>query len=156
MENNQVRIRSAVEGDLQDILAIECASYDYPWSSEQFLQELQNPVSVLDLCCVAGVAAGFLCRWLIAGEMQILNLAIAPQMRRKGIAGQLLQNAFQSAGPQLASVWLEVRAGNIAAISLYQRYGFEPAGMRKTYYRDGEDALLMVRQFQNTVDGRGE
>ena len=134
--------------DLDKVVAVERLCYPHPWRAEQFLQELNNPVSQIDLLSAEGQLCGYICYWLIAGEMQILNIATAPDWRRQGVADRLLTRVFEtcrSAG--LASAWLEVREGNLAAISLYRRHGFEVAGGRTGYYRDGENALLMVRNF---------
>ncbi len=134
--------------DLPEVLAIEQAAYPYPWTEEQFRQELANPVSRIDLARSEGELCGYICYWLIAGEMQILNVATAPQWRRQGIGGRLLTKALQNCQRQgLSTAWLEVRKTNSAAIALYQQHGFRVESCRKGYYRDGEDALLMVRGF---------
>ena len=134
--------------DLDEVVAIEIGSYPHPWRADQFLQELNNPVSQLDLLRVDGRLCGYLCYWLVAGEMQILNVTTAPAWRRQGVADRLLTHAFvrcRDAG--LTSAWLEVRESNLAAINLYRRHGFVVTGSRRGYYRDGENALLMVREF---------
>ncbi|MCD6582510.1 MAG: ribosomal protein S18-alanine N-acetyltransferase [Desulfuromusa sp.] len=134
--------------DLDAVLAIERQCYPHPWSSQQFLQELANPVASILVCEIEDKIGGYICYWLIAGEMQILNLATSLQVRRKGIAAQLLEQAFERCSlSELSSVWLEVRSGNQAAIALYQRYGFKLSGTRRAYYRDGEDAFVMVKNF---------
>jgi len=112
------------------------------------VQELENSVASVLVYEVDGEIAGYICYWLIIGEMQILNLATSPKFRRSGIAAQLLEEVFKRySSLELSSVWLEVRSGNLAAISLYQRYGFKLSGTRHAYYRDGEDALVMVKMF---------
>lgn len=144
--NDVIRLISA--SDLDAVLSIERDCYSHPWSLRQFSQELENPVASVLVCEIEGQVVGYICYWLIAGEMQILNLATSPQVRRAGIAAQLLAEAFKRcAESELFSAWLEVRAGNLAAITLYQRYGFKLNGSRKAYYPDGEDALLMVKIF---------
>ncbi len=143
-----ITFRLMSEDDLEDVLAIEKMCYPLPWSARQFLDELQNNAAAILLCEVGGRIAGYICYWLIAGEMQILNVATAPGMRRKGIGQLLLQKAFSNCRQTgLSSAWLEVRAGNRGAIQLYQRNGFEQNGLRRGYYRDGEDAVLMVKKF---------
>ena len=140
-------IRSIVDADLGAVVAVEQECYPRPWTLSQFQQELDNPVATILVAEVVGEVVGYICYWLIAGEMQVLNIATAPQARRNGIAAQLLDcalNKSRSLG-ELSAVWLEVRAGNRGAIALYQRYGFVFNGTRKKYYRDGEDALLMVK-----------
>ncbi|MCK4502541.1 MAG: ribosomal protein S18-alanine N-acetyltransferase [Desulfuromonadales bacterium] len=140
-------IRSITGNDLDAVVAIELECYPHPWSLAQFLQELENPVATILVCEDETGIVGFICYWLIVDEMQILNLATAPSARRNGVAAQLLEHTFNNFLPQeLASVWLEVRSGNRAAITLYQRFGFVPQGTRRAYYRDGEDALLMVKK----------
>ncbi len=146
MENHH--IRKTTEADLDAVLVIEQSCYPHPWSFTQFFQELENPVASIDLYEIEGRIVGYICYWLVAGEMQILNLATSTEMRRKGIAGQLLDHAFESCSlSDLSSAWLEVRFGNQAAIALYHRYGFKVDGIRRAYYRDGESAFLMVREF---------
>jgi len=148
IENFSIRLISA--SDLDAVLQIEQNCYSHPWSFQQFFQELDNPVASLLICEIENKVVGYICYWLIAGEMQILNLATAPQLRRKGVAAQLLEEAFQRCSlAKLSSAWLEVRAANQAAITLYQRHGFKQDGMRKAYYRDGEDALIMVNNFND-------
>ncbi len=131
--------------DLPDVVRIEKACYPHPWTLAQFQQELENPCAHLELCRWQDELAGYLCYWLIAGEMQILNVATSPAWRRQGIAARLLEHCLQYCQRQgLVRAWLEVRASNQAAISVYQRRGFIISGSRPEYYRDGEDALLMV------------
>ena len=141
-------VRLISEIDLDAVLVIERDCYSHPWSSRQFLQELANPVASILVCEIEAKIVGYICYWLISGEMQILNLATSPQVRRKGIAAQLLEQAFNRCSlSELSSIWLEVRSGNGAAIALYQRYGFKLSGTRQAYYRDGEDACVMVKTF---------
>ena len=147
MAIKKVVIRPIVATDLDAIVAVEQKCYPQPWSRPQFQQELENPVATILVAEVAGDVVGYICYWLIVGEMQVLNIATAPSVQRNGIAAKLLDCAFNSYSTgALSAVWLEVRAGNHGAIALYKRYGFVFAGTRKNYYRDGEDALLMVKK----------
>ncbi|MDX2493349.1 MAG: ribosomal protein S18-alanine N-acetyltransferase [Desulfuromusa sp.] len=144
-------IRSISESDLDAVVQIEQDCYPHPWSLQQFFQELENPVASILICEIEDKIVGYICYWLIVGEMQILNVATAPQVRRKGVAAQLLEQAFKRCvSANLLSAWLEVRAANQAAITLYQRHGFKQSGIRKSYYRDGEDAIIMVKEFNNS------
>jgi ribosomal-protein-alanine N-acetyltransferase len=82
---------------------------------------------------------------LIAGELQIQNLATLPRLRRRGIAVHLLEHVIRrSRAAGLMSIWLEVRLSNAPAIALYERFGFSACGRRSAYYPDGEDALIMT------------
>lgn len=139
--------------DLSAVHLLECASQHDPWSKQHFADEFANPVAKIDLYWCQDVLAGFLCSWLVAGELQIQNLATLPDMRRRGVAARMLEYVFERSrrsGLDLAS--LEVRASNKAAIDLYQKFGFVAAGRRSAYYPDGEDALLMTYNSNAVAD----
>ena len=130
--------------DLAAVHQLESLSQPDPWSLQHFVDELDSRVATLDLYWCEEQLAGFLCSWLIAGELQIQNLATLPQMRRRGIAARLLTHAIARSQEQgLTSVCLEVRLSNRPAIALYEAFGFAANGTRTSYYPDGEDALLM-------------
>ncbi|KIY93842.1 ribosomal-protein-alanineN-acetyltransferase [Monoraphidium neglectum] len=93
-----------------------------------------------------GVVAGFVVGWLVAGELQVLELAVHPDHRRKGLGAALLARLMADCGCDAsAPATLEVRAGNAAALALYTRLGFVEAGRRRRYYADESDAVLMTR-----------
>lgn len=142
-------IRPMTAADLAEVHAVERAAQSSPWTAGQFADELGNPAAAVDLYCCAGQVAGFLCSWLIAGELQIQNVATHPQYRRRGIAARLLAAVLaRSLRAGLESAWLEVRAGNAAAIGLYERFGFQAVARRPRYYSDGEDAVIMCYRPQ--------
>lgn len=133
--------------DLAIVHQLECVSQHDAWSLQHFADELDNPVATVDLYWCKDELAGFLCSWLVAGELQIQNLATLPAMRRRGIAASLLEHAIaRSQRTGLTSIWLEVRVSNSPAIALYKRFGFVASGSRSAYYPDGEDALMMTFQ----------
>ena len=133
--------------DLNRVLAIESASQSHPWTERQFVQELENSASSVDLYCCQDEPVGYICSWLIAGELQIQNVAVARKFRRHGIAARLLQRIIsRSVTHGLESAWLEVRVGNQAALALYQQFGFSIVDRRSGYYHDGEDAYVMSFQ----------
>jgi ribosomal-protein-alanine N-acetyltransferase len=139
------RIVPMQAADLSSVHELESASQQEPWSLQYFVDELNNPVASVDLYWCGSELAGFLCTWLIAGELQIQNLATLPAMRRKGVAARLLAYVLdRSCKVGLNSIWLEVRTSNSSAIALYERFGFVVSGTRSGYYPDGEDALLMT------------
>lgn len=138
-------IRPMVSDDLTSVCQLENVSQRHPWSQQHFIDELHNPVATVDLYFCKDQLAGFLCSWLIAGELQVQNLATLPAMRRRGIGARLLENLIKRSQKEgLHSICLEVRASNLAAIALYQRFGFVTVGTRSAYYADGEDALIMT------------
>lgn len=137
-------LRALRSEDLDTVLNIEEQCYTYPWSRRQFVDQMDNPLSAIDLVWVGEEVAGYVVSWLIAGELEILNVAVAPTWRRKGIAAWMLEKLLNRArGQGMTKAFLEVRSGNSAAIPLYQQLGFRVSGRRRGYYADGEDALLM-------------
>jgi ribosomal-protein-alanine N-acetyltransferase len=126
---------------------IECASFDDPWTRSALLQELVPSSLRLPLVLeLAGEVVGYLMAWRGADELHILNLAVAPERRRQGLAARLLDAALMLARRGgLSAVTLEVRPGNEAARQLYRSFGFTEAGRRPGYYADtGEDALILT------------
>lgn len=93
------------------------------------------------------VAAGFVVGWLIAGELQVLELAVHPDHRRRGLGDALVRKLLGDCGCECdVAATLEVRADNAAAAALYRSLGFAGVGRRRGYYPDGCDALLMTRE----------
>ena len=139
------RIVPMQQADLALVHQLECASQQDPWSLQHFVDELDSRFATVDLYWHQNQLAGFLCTWLIAGELQIQNLATLPALRRRGIAVRLLEHVIaRSMQEGLSSIWLEVRVSNKPAIALYERFGFFANGTRSGYYPDGEDALIMT------------
>jgi ribosomal-protein-alanine N-acetyltransferase len=146
--------RVVSERDLDEVLQIESVAFTNPWTREMYLREMDNPqVSFIFLLRIvedAGPArpvAGFCSFWLIFDELHINNLAVRPEVRRRGIGSALLEHAMQTAARHGAHrATLEVRRSNTAARRLYGRLGFETGGVRKNYYMNPtEDALILWR-----------
>jgi ribosomal-protein-alanine N-acetyltransferase len=145
-----VRIRDATYNDLPRVLDIERLSFTEPWSLASFRRELSLSFSRLMLAVAddpaAGPAgiAGYLCRWLVAGEYHILNVAVHPDFRCHGVGTALMAGAVAESRARKASLMiLEVRRSNLAARRLYRKFGFEERRLRRNYYGPGEDALVM-------------
>jgi ribosomal-protein-alanine N-acetyltransferase len=154
---------------LRPVLAIERACFKDPWPPSAFLSEIQFTWSWFRLAGEAGPDGrlarvdAFLIGWVMPDDMHVLNVAVAPEARRRGLARRLLLEAlegFAERGGGLAS--LEVRPSNVAARRLYEALGFRKAGLRKNYYRgDHEDALVMnlevapaISPGQRRLEGR--
>lgn len=146
--------------DLPQVLAIEAASFSLPWTREMFEGELGMGISRnlvarvpypmgVATCQEPEIVAGYICTWLIKGELHINNIAVAPAFHRKGIGRQLLQAALDMARKEgLRRALLEVRASNLSAQGLYEGFGFKVTGIRKGYYSvPREDALIMRLDF---------
>lgn len=154
--NDNWYIRRCEQADLPSVLELEQSAYERPWTREQFLQELNANYSHIELLLLCDKVAGYICYWLAAGEMHVLNIATSTSFRRQGVARQLMTHALSEALSQnVGNVLLEVRIGNAAAIALYRDLGFTEDGLRKNYYSDGEDALLMSRVLEKTSNTNG-
>lgn len=144
----RVRIREATRRDLVRILGIERLAFDHPWSLDSFVRELSLPFSRTTVAIVEREGqenlVGYLCRWVVADECHVLNVAVDPQIRRHGIAAQLMYDAIAEAKAKQAHlVTLEVRRSNLAARSLYRKLHFRERRLRRNYYGPGEDAIVM-------------
>lgn len=130
------------------IMEIERRSFPYPWSRQIFLRELSYDWSYLTGCLdrVTGRLASFVNFWLVYDEIHILNVATHPDFRHQGHAAALLGHVMEfGRNHRCAYMTLEVRRSNVAALGLYDRFGFKQVGVRPRYYvEDGEDALVMV------------
>jgi len=113
-----------------------------------FASELAKPSSVsLGAVDDAGALVGYLVLSRYVDAWHVMNVAVAPERRREGIASALLRQLLdQTRGDAKRGYTLEVRVSNVGAISLYERFGFRPKGVRRGYYTDNrEDALIMWR-----------
>lgn len=140
-----VTLRLMTEDDLDAVLAIEEASFPAPWTRAAFIHELRVPHSQLTVAEQRGQVVGYLCGWYIADEVQILDVAVHSACRRQGVGEQLLRHALavgRRRGAQ--AVHLEVRRGNLPALTLYGKFGFREVAVRQRYYASGEDALLLT------------
>ena len=151
VSGGEILFRQMNPSDLDEIMAIERASFSYPWSPRFFLQELRVPCARSLLAVMSGKTVGYIIYWLLPKEADIHNLAVHPTYRRWGIGRFLLQGVMDEAKRNGSSrVTLEVRKSNEAAQRLYHSLGFVEQGVRKGYYSDdGEDALVMVLEFDS-------
>lgn len=132
--------------DLPKIHTIEKQSFPDPWSLALFEELLANPSQNLYVAQKEKDVVGYIAFWKILDEVHILNVCVASDLRQKGIGGQLLQFCLNRYSKDEVSLFsLEVRHSNTAAQSLYQKFGFEIKTIRKNYYPNHEDALVMVK-----------
>jgi ribosomal-protein-alanine N-acetyltransferase len=130
-------------------MAIERTAYTYPWSERFFRQEMQVECARSFLAETDGRIAGYILYWLLPSEIDIHNIAVHKDFRRRGLGRSLLENVVREARNRgSARITLEVRKSNLPAQKLYESVGFTVNGVRKGYYSDdGEDALLMALQL---------
>jgi len=135
--------------DLDEIMVIERSSFPVPWSPGFFRQELQVACARSILAEVHGKIIGYVIFWLLPGAIDIHNIAVHVDYRRRRLARSLLERVIDQARRQsIVRIMLEVRASNSPAQKLYQGMGFLTTGIRKGYYSDnGEDALAMTLEL---------
>lgn len=131
------------EKHLDDLAEIDKVSHA-PWTKESFKSELTNGVARYFVMEDNGKAVGYIGYWWSFFEVQITFLAVHPDYRRRGIAEKLIDYVSKDCQEQdIETIQLEVRAGNVPAISLYEKCGFVRVGLRPKYYEGKEDAVLM-------------
>ncbi len=146
------RVQGLGLNDLKAVIEIENSSFACPWSEQLFQEELKNPSS---LCLKAVDENDELCGYIIlrtiVDEVHLLNIATRPKSRKKGVAQKLIENAEQGfcCGKPL---FLEVRISNKPALDLYKKLGFKQIYVRKRYYPDGEDAIVMEKDTCATAE----
>ena len=149
-----VELRALGMADLDALEEIERVSYPAPWSRSMFAAELQKPGALaVGAYGDDGALVGYAIVSRHVDVWHVMNVAVAPAYRRRGVARALLERLFEvTAADARRGYTLEVRVSNAGAIRLYERLGFEPRGVRRGYYTDNrEDALIMWREPAPTV-----
>jgi ribosomal-protein-alanine N-acetyltransferase len=140
-----VEIRRLTYADLPQVVAIERRAFTTPWSLAMFVLELSKPSAVCLAADVESELAGYLVCSRYDAIWHVMNVAVDPDRRRRGIATALITALLERVGPD-GQLTLEVRRSNEGAMALYERFGFRSAGVRRRYYADnGEDAVIMWR-----------
>lgn len=136
-------IRRLAYSDLPAVISIERRSFPTPWSLAMFVLELSKPSGICLAATVGDELRGYLVCSRYDQVWHLMNVAVAPEHRRAGIARRLISKLVEEGGGRLPFT-LEVRVSNQPAIAMYERLGFRSAGVRPRYYQDsGEDALIM-------------
>mgnify|MGYP000727998349 CR=1 FL=1 len=146
-------IRKMTEADLPQVCAIEQESFSEPWSEESFAKSLKEANNHYIVVEKDGEIVAYCGYWGIAGEGHIYNVAVKKEYRRQHIGYRMLKALLLEAADRgISSFTLEVRAGNEAAIGLYESLGFKRVGIRRDFYsKPREDAVIMwlesIQQF---------
>jgi len=147
-------IRQMMVEDMPAVMALEKQAFKNPWSPELLQRELQHEWSTILLVEEEredGPAEllGLAIFWIVHDEVHVLNVATAPQHRRRGVARAVMDEVLARGKARRCTLaTLEVRRGNEGALQLYRSLGFRPVGIRPNYYVDeGEDAIVMVLDF---------
>ena len=143
---DRITIEPMTYWDLEQVTAIERASFRRPWKPGGFRTEMEREPSVCLVARDGFTVLGYLIFWRLPPEIHILNIAVHPKARARGLGTLLMDYLTEYAREyKMELIHLEVRPSNLAAIALYRKAGFETVGCRKNYYaEDHEDALLMT------------
>jgi len=147
-------VRRAGAGDVPDMAALEQECFSRPWSAASLEAEVSGGNTVFFVALLDGETAGYAGMQFAADEGSVFNIAVAERFRRRGV-GRALTAALsrEAASLGLASVFLEVRPSNLAAISLYEKAGYVFCGLRRDYYDSPKENAIMMKL---SLDGGGE
>ncbi len=147
---NHFSIRSATVADVPAVAAAERRCFSDPWSAESIAALFDHESLVALVGERLGgppTVVGYLFARVIADEAEVVNIAVVPENRGRGLGGQLLDSCLEAlAHRPVASVFLEVRESNEPARMLYYGRGFRPVGLRPSYYRKPVENALILRR----------
>ena len=137
------------EEHVPQVAELEKICFSDPWSEKSVAYELTNPLSCWLVAVEDGRVAGYIGSQTVMGESDMMNVAVHPDYRRRGIAERLVNDLVEALKAfESHCLTLEVRESNDSARALYAKLGFLQAGLRKNYYRNPkEDALILRKEF---------
>ena len=132
------------------VAELEKICFSAPWSEKSVASELENPLSLWLVAVEGDAVAGYIGSQTVCGETDMMNVAVRPEYRRRGVAEQLIcALVAELKTAQSRALLLEVRASNTPAICLYEKLGFLQVGRRPNYYRNPkEDALILRKEWK--------
>ena len=145
----RIKVETLTAEDIPAVTALERQCFSSPWDEKLYLAALRRPYFRLWGIKFSGKLAGYISIYHLGAEMEIINIAVDPGLRRQGVGARLLAYArAEGLASGVERIILEVRRSNAAAIALYAAQGFMPAGIRSNYYPDtGEDGLVYELQL---------
>lgn len=144
-----MEIKAMKEAQVPQIAALETVCFSDPWSEKSILSELENPLSCWLVAMDGERLAGYVGSQTVLGETDMMNLAVDPDYRRKGLGKELILSLIEALRQRESRcLTLEVRDSNAPARALYEGLGFQEIGRRKNYYRNPkEDALIYKKEW---------
>ncbi|MDP9205381.1 MAG: ribosomal protein S18-alanine N-acetyltransferase [Gemmatimonadota bacterium] len=152
-------LRPAVEGDLLDVVRIERACFADPWTEESFRRLLSGQPAIFLVAVFPpdAVLAGYAIAFSVGEDSEVLNVAVDPDFRGRGLAGQMLDAVLIELRRRgVRTAFLEVRESNLAARALYGSRGFTEIGRRHRYYRSPIEDALVMRRILEVAEGDEE
>lgn len=138
------------ESHVAQVAALEKQCFSDPWSENSVASELENPLSLWLIAEEDGAVCGYVGSQTVLDETDMMNIAVHPDCRRKGIAAALiteLVSRLKARGSRVLR--LEVRESNFSAIALYEALGFTQLGLRKNYYKNPkENAMILGKEWE--------
>ncbi|MDO9268840.1 MAG: ribosomal protein S18-alanine N-acetyltransferase [Methylobacter sp.] len=144
-----MRLRKMRISDLPGVMAIERASYQFPWGEDIFRDCFRANYNCW-VCEEQDTVLGYSILSMAVGEAHVLNICVAPAEQGQGIGRKMLENLVELARGRAETMFLEVRPSNTVAIALYEDMGFNEIGIRKGYYQSEngrEDAIMLAKQI---------
>ena len=137
------------ETHVPSVAQLEKICFSDPWSERSVAYELTNPLSAWFVAVEDGAVLGYVGSQAVLDEADMMNIAVSPEARRRGIAQGLVEILVAALKEkEVRCLTLEVRASNDPAITLYHKLGFTQVGRRPNYYRNPkEDALILRKEF---------
>ena len=138
------------ESHVASVAELEKICFSDPWSENSVASELKNKLALWLVAEDEGKVAGYIGSQTCTDESDVMNVAVHPDFRRRGIAEALVNSLVDELNViESRCLTLEVRVSNVPAISLYEKLGFVEVGKRKNYYRNPkEDALIMRKEWE--------
>ncbi len=133
--------------DIKKAAFIEAEIFSHPWREEDFVRQTKDNDSLFLVAKSHDEVVGYISVSIVLNEASINTLAVDKKHRRKGAASALIESAFNALDSRCAFLTLEVRESNLAAISLYSSLGFEMVGQRPRFYRDPEEAAILMTKY---------
>lgn len=152
-------LRPATESDLNAVVQIERSSFADPWSEESFRRLLPGDPAIFQVMVEPpdNEIVGYVIAFAVGEDAELLNVAVEPNSRGKGLAGQMLDAVLIELGARgVRTAFLEVRESNSAARGLYTSRGFVEIGRRRNYYRRPVEDALVMRRVLEVVEGDKE
>lgn len=149
-------LRPVEERDLTAISRIERGSFADPWTEEAFrrLIDVEPAIFLVAECDPDSTVAGYVAAFSVGEDGEILNVAVTPEFRGRGLAGQMLDAVLIELGARgVRTAFLEVRESNEAARGLYGSRGFAEIGRRRGYYRRPVEDALVMRRVLDVAEG---
>lgn len=147
-----IRVAEFSMENFQALMDIESSSFHEPWNEKEMLYEInENPLNKILVLKEDDEVIGFIDYMITFNSSTISQIAIKNSFRKKGYASLLLEEMInrlpKSGDEQVETITLEVRKSNEAARGLYLKFGFEQVTEKKNYYKDGEDAIYMIKRL---------